>query len=103
MFFSEFSTLAHLISGDDTYHLNIKTKYQDNDGDQPEIIYLNITIVKMMNHNQYQVETLELIYTLKTRTYSSVQKLKGFGSLLYGSIIKMLDDTYGYTWGCEIQ
>lgn len=98
MLFSESSNLTHLIFCDDTYHLNIKTKYQDTDGVQPDVIYLNITIVKMMNQNKYQAETLELIYTLKTRTYSTCQKLKCFGSVLYGSIIKMLDETHGYTW-----
>lgn len=97
MLFSESSNLTHLLYGNDTYHLNIKSEYQNNNGNKSDNIYLNITIVKMMNQNKYNVDTLELIYTLKTRTYSTFQKVNGLGSLLYASIIKLLDETYCYT------
>ena len=97
MLFSEFSNLTQLIFGDDTYHLNIKTKYQDND--QPDIINLDITIVKILIQNKYQAETLELIYNLQTRTFSANEKLKGFSFLLYNDLIKMLNETYLYTKG----
>lgn len=97
MLFSESSKVIHLKSGDDTYHLNIKSEYHNNKGNLLDNIYLNITIVKMMNQNRYQADTLELIYTLKTRTYSTFQKVTGLGSLLYSSIIKLLDETYCYT------
>ena len=98
MFFSESSNLVHLEFGNVTYHLNIKTKCQDADGNQTESIYLHITIVKMMGHNKYQAETLELIYTLKTRAYSTFNKVQGFASLLYGRIVELLDEAYGDTW-----
>ena len=97
MLFSESSNLTQLIFGDDRYHLNIKTKYQDND--QPDIINLEITIVKILDQNKYQAETLELIYNLQTRTFSANEKLKGFSFLLYNDLIKMLNETYLYTKG----
>jgi len=97
MFFSESSKVIHLKSGDDTYHLNIKSGYQNNNGNKSDNIYLNITIVKMMNQNKYQADTIELIYSLKTRTYSTFQKVNGLGSLLYASIIKLLNETYCHT------
>lgn len=103
MVFSESSNFSHLMFSGDTYHLNIKTKYRLNDGEHPDIIYLNITIVKMIVQNKYQVDTLELIYTLKTRTYSPYQIVNSLGHILYESIIKMLDETYSIIWGCEIQ
>ena len=62
---------------------------------------MNITIVKILIQNKYQAETLELIYTSKTKTYSTPHKLKEFGSLIYKDLIKMLDKTYGYTWGIK--
>lgn len=89
--------------GDETYHLNIITKYKDDNGEQPTNIQLEIVIIKIFSNLKYQVESMNLVYHLRNRSYTIADKLNELGRILYKSIVEKLDKTYGNTWGCEMQ
>ena len=103
MILIESSNITDLIFNDETYHLNIKTKCKSIDGDQPDNIYLSVVIIQIFSNLKFHADTLELVYTLHNKTYSALDKLNGLSYLLYNSIIEKLDNTFGYTWGCENQ
>lgn len=103
MSFIEASNITSIVFGNETYHLNVHTKYTDDNGEQPTNIQLEIIIVKIFSNLKFQVETLNLIYHLRNRSYTIVDKLNELSQLLYKSIVEKLDDTFGYTWGCKMQ
>lgn len=103
MSFVEQSNITSIVFGNETYHLNVHTKYTDENSEQPTNIQLEIIIVKIFSNLKFQAETLNLVYHLKNRSYSIVDKLNELSELLYKSIVEKLDDTFGYTWGCEMQ
>ena len=103
MSFVEASNITSIILGNETYHLNIHAKYQENNGDQPRNIQLEIVVVRIFPDLKYQVETMNLIYHIMNRSYTISEKLNQLGELLYKSVTEKLDNTFGYNWGCEIQ
>lgn len=103
MDFIKSSNITSIMFGDETYHLNIITKYEDDNRGQPTNIQLEILIVKVFSNLKYQVESMNLVYHLRNRSYTIVDKLNELGGMLYKSIVEKLNNTYGYTWGCEMQ
>jgi hypothetical protein len=103
MSFIEASSITSIVFRNETYHLNVHTKYTDDKGKQPTNIQLEIIIVKIFSDLKFQVDTLNLVYHLRNRSYSIVDKLNELSHLLYKSILEKLDNTFGDTWGCEMQ
>jgi hypothetical protein len=103
MSFIEASNITSMVYGNEKYHLNIHTKYIDDSSKQPTNIQLEIIIVKIFSDLKFQVETLNLVYHLRNRSYAIVDKLNELSQLLYKSILEKLDNTFGVTWGCEMQ
>lgn len=103
MIFIESSNITDLIFDNETYHLNIKTECKSIAGGQSDNIYLSIVIIKILANKKYQADTLKLVYTLHDRKYFPLDKLNELSALLCNSIIEKLDNTFGYSWGCENQ
>ncbi|MFT3680716.1 MAG: hypothetical protein QM791_23725 [Ferruginibacter sp.] len=83
------------------YEAKVLYDYNDEQG-QPEVIYLKAIVSQKLKSQQLEQGEVEIIYHLNTREFDPLNDIPEKIKPLYPSLIIMLEETLGASWGYEV-